>query len=222
MTLHHFTHPAWLGDDFWLSSDSPAVYADWVTLVVDRLGNKCRHWITVNEFNILSFANYVLGIYPPGRRMALGDFHSATAHLLAAHVKGYEQVHAKDPVAFVTTNNSATSIYEYDRMFVDLLLAPASGIGREDLEDWLIDRRAAWYAALDPPSPMERLLRRASAAASPIARTNFRFWAQRVRPCRPRPIRHSILPSTPFTKARTPSHSTLWRSISTTRLLPTT
>jgi beta-glucosidase len=173
MTLHHFTHPAWLGDDFWLSSESPAIYADWVTLVVDRLGRKCRHWITLNELNILAFANYVIGIYPPGRRMALGDFHSATAHLLAAHVKGYERVHAKDPDAFVTTNNSATSIYEYDRMFLDLLLGRASGIGRDDLEEWLIDRRTGWYMALDPPSSKERLLRRASAAASPIARTNF-------------------------------------------------
>ena len=173
VTLHHFTHPAWLGDDFWLSSESPGLYAAWVALVVDRLGHRCRHWITLNELNILSFANYVLGIYPPGRRMAFGDFHAATAHLLAAHVKGYEQIHARVPDASVSTNNSATSIYEYDRMFVDLLLAPGSGIDRDDLSDWLTERRRAWYRALDPPSALERLLRRASAAASPIARTNF-------------------------------------------------
>jgi 6-phospho-beta-galactosidase len=173
VTLHHFTHPAWLGDDFWLSSDSPALFADWVALVVDRLGSRCRHWITMNELNIVSFANYVIGIYPPGRRMALADFQSATAHLLAAHVKGYEQIHAKVPQAFVSTNNSATSVYEYDRLFIDLLLAPGSGIARDDLEDWVFDRRRAWYSALEPPSRLERLLRRASAAASPIARTSF-------------------------------------------------
>ncbi len=173
LTLHHFTHPAWLGDDFWLSSESPGMFAAWVSLVIDRLGPRCRHWITLNELNILSFANYVLGIYPPGRKMALGDFHSATAHLLAAHVKGYDEIHARMPDAFVTTNNSATSIYEYDRMFVNLLLARGSGVARADLEDWLIERRRTWYEAIDPPSTVERLLRRASAAASPIARTNF-------------------------------------------------
>jgi beta-glucosidase len=173
VTLHHFTHPAWLGDDFWLSSDSPVLFADWVALVVDRLGSRCRHWITMNELNIVSFANYLIGIYPPGRRMALADFQSATAHLLAAHVKGYEQIHAKVPQAFVSTNNSATSVYEYDRLFIDLLLAPGSGIARDDLEDWVFDRRRAWYSALEPPSRLERLLRRASAAVSPIARTSF-------------------------------------------------
>ena len=28
VTLHHFTHPAWLGEDFWLSGDAPERYAD--------------------------------------------------------------------------------------------------------------------------------------------------------------------------------------------------
>ena len=170
VTLHHFTHPAWLGEDFWLSSGSPDLYAAWVGLVIDRLGDRCRHWVTINELNILAFANYVIGIYPPGRKMAMGDFNTATSHLLTAHVKGYEQIHARNPDAFVTTNNSATSIYEYDRLFVDMLLAPASGVARDEVEDWLGERRSAWYAAIDPPSPLEKLIRRASAATAPLAR----------------------------------------------------
>jgi beta-glucosidase len=173
VTLHHFTHPAWLGEDFWLSSGSPELYESWVSLVVDRLGDRCRHWVTINELNILAFANYVIGIYPPGRKMAMGDFNRAMAHLLAAHVRGYEQIHARNPDAFVTTNNSATSLYEYDRLLVDMLLAPASGVVRDEVEDWIDERRSAWYEAIDPPSPLERLIRRASAASAPIARRPF-------------------------------------------------
>jgi beta-glucosidase len=173
VTLHHFTHPAWLGDDFWLSSRSPEMYADWVRLVVDRLGGKCRNWITLNEVNIVAFASYVMGIYPPGRRLAMGDFHLATGHLLAAHVKGYEEIHAKVPDAAVTTNNSSTSVYEQDRMLTDLLLARSSGVAREDAEDWLTERRRSWYEAIDPPSVLERLIRRATAASAPIARSPF-------------------------------------------------
>ena len=223
VTLHHFTHPAWLGDDFWLSSESPDLFAEWVALVVDRLGHSCRHWITMNELNIISFANYVIGIYPPGRRMAFGDFHSATAHLLAAHVKGYEKIHARMPGAFVSTNNSAASIYEYDRMFVDLLLAPGSGIAREDLENWLSERRRAWYRAIDPPSRLESMLRRASAAASPIASTSFVSGRPRRDPAAGAPSALELDPAIDAIYASPiPLRSTRSRSTSTIRSRRTT
>ncbi len=64
VTLHHFTHPAWLGDDFWLSSESPEIFAAWARLAVGHLGGKCRKWITLNEFNILGFASYVMRHLP--------------------------------------------------------------------------------------------------------------------------------------------------------------
>jgi beta-glucosidase len=180
VTLHHFTHPAWLGDDFWLSSDSPEIFAGWARLAVGRLGEKCRKWITLNELNILGFASYVMGIYPPGRRFAMEDFHLSTAHMLAAHVKGYEVIHGSYPDAKATTNNSTTSIYERDRMYTDVLLARDAGVSRSDLGAWLSERRRKWYSSLEPPSRLESVLRRVTAASSPIARTKielggFRF-----------------------------------------------
>jgi len=173
VTLHHFTHPSWLGDDFWLSARSPALFEGWVAAVVDRLGNHCNHWITVNEINVMTLGSYVLGMFPPGRMGAFGDFHRATAHLLAAHVKGYDAIRSRQPDALISTNNASMSIYEFDRMFIDLLLAPASGIAREDLEDWLGDKRRAWYRSIDPPAPLERLLRKTAAAKAAIARVPF-------------------------------------------------
>lgn len=178
VTLHHFTHPHWLGDDFWLSSESPAIYAEWVDLAVERLGDHCRHWITINEINIVAFCSYVLGMYPPGRRLALGEFNAATAHLVAAHVKGYEAIHARQPGAFVTTNNSSTSTYEYDRIFTDILLARASGVSRADVAAWMAERRIAWYEAIDPPGRLESVIRRLSAATAPIARNPARGTAR--------------------------------------------
>ena len=137
VTLHHFTHPSWLGDDFWLSSESPDIYASWVRLAVDRLGDKCRKWITLNEINIVGFTGYLVGAYPPGRNMAIGDFHLCSSHMLAAHVKGYEIIHDRSPESMVTTNNSTTSVYEHDRLFTDVLLAKASGVARSDVASWL-------------------------------------------------------------------------------------
>ncbi|MFZ0668211.1 MAG: family 1 glycosylhydrolase [Acidimicrobiales bacterium] len=173
LTLHHFTHPYWLGDDFWLSSESPDLYARWVRLVADRLGKHVRYWITINEINIVAFGSYVIGIYPPGRRIALGDFNRATGHLVAAHVKGYQEIHDRFPEALVSTNNSSTSTYEYDRLFIDLLLAKASGVARDSLEEWIAEKRRIWYAAIDRGSGVENFIRRAAGAVSPIAPTSF-------------------------------------------------
>src|ERR1019366_1885622 len=35
VTLHHFTHPDWLGEDFWLRPDAPDRYCRWVEVVVE-------------------------------------------------------------------------------------------------------------------------------------------------------------------------------------------
>jgi beta-glucosidase len=185
VTLHHFTHPAWLGGDFWLSSESPEIYAAWARLAVDRLGGKCRKWITLNEINIVGFTGYLIGAYPPGRKMAIGDFHLCSSHMLAAHVKGYEVIRDRVADPLVTTNNSTTSVYEHDRLFIDVLLARASGVERADLPEWLRERRVGWYAAIDPPNAVERLIRKATAASAPMARSDieigpFRFGLGRA------------------------------------------
>jgi beta-glucosidase len=170
VTLHHFTHPAWLGEDFWLSSDSPGRFADWVRLVVGRLRGRCRLWVTLNEINVYGAASYMLGIYPPGRRRSTAQASTATAHMLAAHVRAYELIHELQPDAVVFTNNSSSSLYESDRLLTDLLLSRSLGVARDDLPGWLREQRSAWYAAIAAPRRLERSLRRFSAVQAPIAR----------------------------------------------------
>jgi len=164
VTLHHFTHPAWLGEDFWLSGDSPARFASWVERAVSHLAPRCRLWVTINEINVLALGAYLLGAFPPGRVMALADVATALDHLLAAHVRAYEVVHRIQPDAVVTTNNSTLSIYEVDRMLVDVLLARGEGVDRSALGPWLDERRRAWYGRQGPPGALESVLRSAAAA----------------------------------------------------------
>ena len=38
VTLHHFTHPAWLGEDFWLRPDAADRFRAWAELAVGRAG----------------------------------------------------------------------------------------------------------------------------------------------------------------------------------------
>src|ERR1700722_14446700 len=86
VTLHHFTHPFWLGEEFWLRSGSPDVFARHVARVVPALAPHCRRWVTINEPNIVTLMGWIEGACPPGRRMAVSDAFCALDNLLTAHV----------------------------------------------------------------------------------------------------------------------------------------
>jgi beta-glucosidase len=169
VTLHHFTHPAWLGVDFWLSPESPERFAAWVEKVLARLAGRCRLWITFNEIAILAQVSYAYGAFPPGRRFAWKKTFASAAHMFAAHVRAYELIHARRPDAIVHTNTSENSIYEFNRLFIDLLLARASGVPRDDLGAWIAEKREAWYGAIAPVRAIERPVRRKAASIAPIA-----------------------------------------------------
>lgn len=169
VTLHHFTHPAWLGEDFWLRSDAPDRFASWVDTAIERFAGRCGHWITLNEINIYALQTYLLGVFPPGHRLDFASTVRALDHMLAAHVTAYGRIKARQPQAVVSTNNYTFSIYELDRMLVDVLLARSEGVARDDLGRWLSDRRAAYHAqALPWPGRIESVLRRRAAAKLPL------------------------------------------------------
>ena len=171
VTLHHFTHPEWLGEDFWLRPDAPARFAEWARIVVPALAPSVRHWVTLNELNIFAVQTYMTGDFPPGRVFAIGDAAVALDNLLAAHVVGYDVIHAERPDAIVTTNNFCLSVYEYDRLLVDLLLARSNGIARRDIDAWLADRRRDHYALLPTAGMGETVLRKAGARLAPYGAT---------------------------------------------------
>ena len=170
VTLHHFTHPAWLGDDLWLRPDAPERYRGWVEAAVEALAPWVRWWVTVNEINVLAIGSWLLGMFPPGRSLAFEDAAIATDHLLTAHVRGYEAIHRARPDAVVTTNNSCMSAYAYDRMLTDVLLARSAGVERGQVDDWLADRAREHDALVPPAGALERAVRRLGAVTAPYGR----------------------------------------------------
>ena len=72
VTLHHFTHPAWLGEDFWLRPDAPERFTAWADLAVEALADLVRCWVTINEINVLAVGSWLLGMFPPGGRWPSG------------------------------------------------------------------------------------------------------------------------------------------------------
>ncbi|HEX4979315.1 MAG TPA: family 1 glycosylhydrolase [Acidimicrobiales bacterium] len=168
VTLHHFTQPRWLGEDFWLDLDSPSRFSRWVARAVAELGEECEDWVTVNEPNIYALQTYVTGMFPPGRRLATGFAIRCLDHLVAAHTLAFGAIKSLQPTSTVATNTYAFTAYEIDRLLVDLLLAPSRGVERRDLHDHLHARRAEWYAAFPAATRAERLVRHFTRSAIPL------------------------------------------------------
>jgi len=170
VTLHHFTHPAWLGPDFWLALDAPERFVEWVRTAVIALCAHNRQWVTLNEINVVALQTYMAGGFPPGRRLDTGAVVRTLDHMLAAHVLAYETIHSIQPDAVVGTNNDALSVYEFDRLLTDALLARRNGVERHGVGGWLAWRRADFYRGLVGRTRRERWFRRAAASIIPLDR----------------------------------------------------
>ena len=167
ITLHHFTHPWWLGEEFWLRPGSPDRFARHVRRVLPALAPHCRRWVTVNEPNIVMLMGWIEGACPPGRRLAFADAYCVLDNLLTAHVLAANAIMEVQPDAMVTCNTSSSSIYEHDRLLTDLLLLGSTGVPASDVDRYVDERRALHDAAFPPQHAGEFALRRFFAAVSP-------------------------------------------------------
>ncbi len=85
LTLYHWDLPQALQDaGGWPNRDSVDWFAEYTSVIVERLGDRVSHWITINEPWVSSFLGHQEGIFAPG----LEDWSSALAaghHQLLAH-----------------------------------------------------------------------------------------------------------------------------------------
>ncbi|MEU2924727.1 GH1 family beta-glucosidase [Streptomyces sp. NPDC007251] len=80
-TLFHWDLPAGLD---WLRRDTAARFADHVTVVAERLGDRVHQWITLNEPAEHTLLGHAIGAHAPGRRL-LFDALPVAHHQLLAH-----------------------------------------------------------------------------------------------------------------------------------------
>jgi len=192
VTLHHFTHPVWLGEEFWLQADSPERFAAHVARVVPDLAGRCRTWITVNEPNIVALMGWVEGSCPPGRTGAFTEAFTVLDHLLTAHVLAYDAVHSVQPDARVTVNTSSSSIYEHDRLLTDLVGARHAGVAAGDVDAWVDERRVLHDELVPPYGVAEVALRRLFAAVCPYGSSAGRPVRNRLRRPAPRRVLDAV------------------------------
>ncbi|MBX7546973.1 beta-glucosidase [Streptomyces sp. tea 10] len=84
-TLFHWDLPVSLQEaGGWLARDTAARFADHVSVVAERLGDRVPKWITLNEPAEHTLLGHALGAHAPGRRL-LFDALPVAHHQLLAH-----------------------------------------------------------------------------------------------------------------------------------------
>jgi beta-glucosidase/6-phospho-beta-glucosidase/beta-galactosidase len=164
ITLHHFNHPAWLGEHLWTDSAKIDKFLEYVRRAAEEVNlrlTKAGHppipfFVVTNEpFNALA-GPYLFGDAPPGGiRNDAQAFSTATIHLLTAYVKGYDLIHSlyrkhgwqTPEVGF---NIVSYCIYELDKWYLDVIRGRSLGIGREELPGYLEQMRAVFYTRMTP------------------------------------------------------------------------
>ena len=68
VTLYHWDLPAALQMELggWAHADLPMIFAEYAELMFDRLGDRVRYWVTVNEPWCVVDGGYFTGVHAPG------------------------------------------------------------------------------------------------------------------------------------------------------------
>jgi beta-galactosidase len=85
VTLYHWDLPQALEDaGGWAARETAYRFADYAQVVGDRLGDRVRTWMTVNEPWVAAILGYGIGVHAPGRTSPADAFR-ASHHLLLGH-----------------------------------------------------------------------------------------------------------------------------------------
>ncbi len=101
VTLYHWDLPQALEErGGWPVRETAEVFAEYVDVVSDRLGDRVRHWITQCEPWVVSWLGYGLGEHAPGRKSE-ADALAAAHHVLLGHGLAAEVIRRRSAEARV-------------------------------------------------------------------------------------------------------------------------
>ena len=94
-TLFHWDFPLSLYHrGGWLNRDSAEWFADYTDLVVRRLSDRVRHYMTLNEPQVFIGAGHYEGRHAPGDQLAWREVLRAGHHVLLAHGRSVQAIRA--------------------------------------------------------------------------------------------------------------------------------
>ncbi len=95
VTLFHWDYPQHLQDKGgWLHAKSPAWFADYARIVVERLSDRVQHWFTINEPQCFIRFGHGDGSNAPGLTLPLQERLLACHHVLLAHGQAVQTIRA--------------------------------------------------------------------------------------------------------------------------------
>jgi beta-glucosidase/6-phospho-beta-glucosidase/beta-galactosidase len=161
VTLHHFTHPLWLGLDIWLDDRGPDLLVEAQIHIIDEIntrlmargGKRMAHFLVYNEPNLIPLIYHSIGWYRIERQ---GPDYMLPAYdtMLSHYVEAYDGIHdlfeargwGTPTVGFTIASQCA---YEYDKQLDDLLRLRSWGVPREDVGATIAECRSARRPRID-------------------------------------------------------------------------
>ena len=167
VTLHHFTHPAWLGADAWLDDATPELFEKFTIATVGRVNRRLTDhysqppvawYVTLNEPNMLVLNTYVSRHFPGGARAGVATGARAYNRLLAAHLRAYNAIHdlyesERWPAPRVTMNTFCSDVYWSENILLDLLSLRGIGVSAGQAHDYFLSREADLRRGLEGCRP---------------------------------------------------------------------
>ncbi|MBN1837743.1 MAG: beta-glucosidase, partial [Spirochaetales bacterium] len=87
-TLFHWDAPAWLERrGGFARRDSLEALCHYGRVLFEALGDRVKHWITINEPVVYAAYGYFFGLYAPGQRLRLRRMLAVSHHLLLGHAR---------------------------------------------------------------------------------------------------------------------------------------
>jgi beta-glucosidase len=135
-TLYHWDLPQALEErGGWPVRDTVEAFAEYVEVVVARLGDRVSRWITQNEPWVIAWLGYGRGEHAPGRRSDR-DALAAAHHVLLSHGRALEVIRRERPAADVGITIDVIPIHPLTSAEPDLVAT-----GEEDgfRNRWILD-----------------------------------------------------------------------------------
>ena len=95
VTLFHWDYPYELFcRGGWLNRDSIDWFAEYISLVVERLSDRVSNWMTFNEPQMFLALGHVAGVHAPGMKYSDAEMLRVCHHAFCAHGKGVQAMRA--------------------------------------------------------------------------------------------------------------------------------
>jgi beta-glucosidase len=154
-TLYHWDLPQTLEDrGGWVARDTVDAFAEYAAVVAERLGDRVRRWITVNEPWVIAWLGYGLALHAPGRASE-ADAVAAGHHVLLAHARAAEVLRRDVPGAQVGITVDLIPMHPATSSPADVEAARAEDVTRNR---WFLDPILRGTYPADAPERVRALL----------------------------------------------------------------